>query len=618
MNKSAVLLAGALLWASGQGVVAGPAGSPATPASRVFAIASPSIVVIEALDAQQKPVAFGSGVVIAKDVVVSNCHVITFKGTASAIVVHRQKQFPTRLRYGDPENDLCSFTVEGLDAPPVAMGSTAALAVGDKVYAIGAPEGYDLTLSDGLVSSLRKLPNGVVIQTTAPISPGSSGGGLFDSQGRLVGITSYQVTAGQQLNFALPVEWVEALPRRGKTASELAAVAAPKPAPSSTVKAQGANPPIDDARLRRGDLPTTNAYGAQRPESSFDLAHTITLAEQGNSDAQFDLGSAYDVGTRVPKDDAKAVYWYKKAAEQGLGAAQNNLGVRYRDGKGVPQDYTKALYWFGQAARQGDETAQMSLGEIYLSGHGIAQNYAKALYWFNQAAAQGDPDAQIYLGWMYYYGLGTARDYPKVVYFWNQAAQQAVPKALLLLGVMYDDGKAVPQDSVEAAKWFILAKAVGGKDVGNALHNIERKITARQIAEAQTLAGLWWDTRRPPSQSAGGWIRLAPRIIVTSVELGRAVGSDYKVTMPTTTFDPKDVIYASVSTAGSAKIATLGARWSYQDGQTVNSSSENIAPNGSAATAFHIAKPDGWPSGNYEVEIFLDGRAVATKAFSVR
>lgn len=107
-------------------------------------------------------------------------------------------------------------------------------------------------------------------------------------------------------------------------------------------------------------------------------------------------------------------------------------------------------------------------------------------------------------------------------------------------------------------------------------------------------------------------------VSVTSVDLGTAVGADQKVTSPTTTFSPKDTIYAAVSTTGSASNATLGAKWTYQDGQTVNDSSQTIAPTGPAVTTFHISKPDGWPAGNYKVEITLDGNAVSSKDFSVK
>jgi len=69
----------------------------------------------------------------------------------------------------------------------------------------------ELTLSEGIISGLREYEGGHVLQTSAAISPGSSGGGLFDAQGRLVGITTFFLSKGQNLNFALPAEWVQAL-----------------------------------------------------------------------------------------------------------------------------------------------------------------------------------------------------------------------------------------------------------------------------------------------------------------------------------------------------------------------------------------------------------------------
>lgn len=107
-------------------------------------------------------------------------------------------------------------------------------------------------------------------------------------------------------------------------------------------------------------------------------------------------------------------------------------------------------------------------------------------------------------------------------------------------------------------------------------------------------------------------------VAVASVDLGTAVGPDQKVTAAATTFGAKDTIYAAVATTGTATNAVINAKWTYQDGQTVNESSQTIAPNGPAVTSFHISKPDGWPTGNYKVEISLDGKPVATKDFAVQ
>jgi hypothetical protein len=110
----------------------------------------------------------------------------------------------------------------------------------------------------------------------------------------------------------------------------------------------------------------------------------------------------------------------------------------------------------------------------------------------------------------------------------------------------------------------------------------------------------------------------APAVTVTTLELGKQIGADKRVTQPATSFAPKDTIYVTVLTTGSAPTATLTAKWTYQDGQVVKESTETIAPTGPAATEFHVAKPDGWPAGNYKVEVSLNGRSTATKEFEVK
>ena len=120
-----------------------------------------------------------------------------------------------------------------------------------------------------------------------------------------------------------------------------------------------------------------------------------------------------------------------------------------------------------------------------------------------------------------------------------------------------------------------------------------------------------------PAQTPPATTPASGAVQVASVDLGSAVGADEKVTAATTSFTPKDTIYASVATTGSGT-ATLDAKWTFQTGQTVKEDSKSIAPTGPAATAFSISKPDGWPAGNYKVEISLNGTSVATKDFSVK
>jgi hypothetical protein len=123
----------------------------------------------------------------------------------------------------------------------------------------------------------------------------------------------------------------------------------------------------------------------------------------------------------------------------------------------------------------------------------------------------------------------------------------------------------------------------------------------------------------PPPQEEGTAPAPAPaEFKVSSIELGKGIGTDKRVTAPATSFKPKDTIYVSVATDGAAPSKTITAKWSYEDGQVVKEGSESIAPTGPAATEFHISKPSGWPEGKYKVEIAVDGAAAGSKDFEVK
>jgi hypothetical protein len=105
---------------------------------------------------------------------------------------------------------------------------------------------------------------------------------------------------------------------------------------------------------------------------------------------------------------------------------------------------------------------------------------------------------------------------------------------------------------------------------------------------------------------------------VTGIDVGRSVTADKAIAEKTDSFRPGDTFYLSVKTDGSGPSATLTARWTYQDGQVVDESRQNIAPTGGpVVTEFHLSKPDGWPAGGYKVEVLLNGAPAGTRDFKV-
>ena len=183
-------------------------------AKQVFAEASQSVVKIIVSDETGLPISSGSGVVIGHGAVITNCHVVN-KGIDISVRAGKDS-FPASIALSDETFDLCQLSVSGFNAPAVEVGSMQYVRTAQKVFAIGAPQGLELTISEGIVSSLRETRLGTLIQTSAPISKGSSGGGLFNISGQLIGITTFQSRTGQNLNFAVPADWIAKMePREG-------------------------------------------------------------------------------------------------------------------------------------------------------------------------------------------------------------------------------------------------------------------------------------------------------------------------------------------------------------------------------------------------------------------
>ncbi len=195
---SYIVLCLVLTWVGGTAQAATP--------EQIFARAAPSMVVVEVVDEKGTPAAQGSGVVTGPGLVITPCHVA--QAGLHLRVWHAETPFAATLGYVDSEHDLCQVHTPKLHAPPVARGSVKNLAVGQPVYIISTPQGLSLTFTAGIISALRPALGSVLIQTDAAVSPGSSGGGLFDRAGRLIGMPCFQLQEGQHLNFALPVDWI--------------------------------------------------------------------------------------------------------------------------------------------------------------------------------------------------------------------------------------------------------------------------------------------------------------------------------------------------------------------------------------------------------------------------
>ena len=155
-------------------------------------------------------------------------------------------------------------------------------------------------------------------------------------------------------------------------------------------------------------------------------------AEQGDADAQYQMGQAYDHGRVVHIDNMEAAKWYQMAAEQGHVDAQYKMGDMHRSGV-LTWDGREALRWYQTAAEQGNAKAQYSMGMLYHDGFGIGADCDEARKWFmtatenlRAAAERGDADAQYLLGNAYEHSRGVPEDHEKAIKWYQEAAKQGL------------------------------------------------------------------------------------------------------------------------------------------------------------------------------------------------
>jgi hypothetical protein len=153
----------------------------------------------------------GSGFFVAQNIIATNYHVIEGATNASCFVNNSTTKYKIDgYVAADRSVDLILLKVSSLDKTPFTFSSEV-VSPGQKVYVIGSPKGLPATISDGIISGMRDFDGYKLIQMTAPISPGSSGGPVLNSKGELIGISVSQLTEGQNLNFAIPKSYLEVL-----------------------------------------------------------------------------------------------------------------------------------------------------------------------------------------------------------------------------------------------------------------------------------------------------------------------------------------------------------------------------------------------------------------------
>jgi len=194
-----------------------PAAFAASPQA-VFEQVAGQVRELEVLDAAGQVLAAHSAVTIGDAQVVTQCDLVD--GAAGLRLRAATSPLVARVAHADVRRNLCLLDVPGLSGRAADL-ATALPAAGARVIAVGNMLGLGVGVSDGVVAAIREIGGERLIQHTAPVAPGSEGGGLFDDGGRLVGVIRYRKLAGQNVNFAAPAAWIAEIAERAAAQSEL-------------------------------------------------------------------------------------------------------------------------------------------------------------------------------------------------------------------------------------------------------------------------------------------------------------------------------------------------------------------------------------------------------------
>jgi S1-C subfamily serine protease len=187
----------------------------------------PSVVMLEMRDDKNRPISLGSGFFVRPDVVVTNYHVIEGASDGFAKIVGETSIYHIEGVVGiDKTKDLALLKLKGVIGKPLILADISKIEVGQEVFAFGNPKGLEGTISTGIISgsNFRKVGSENLIQITAPISPGSSGGPVVNRKGEVIGVAVASLKDGQNLNFAVPSSYLAILLANPKSPVSLSSV----------------------------------------------------------------------------------------------------------------------------------------------------------------------------------------------------------------------------------------------------------------------------------------------------------------------------------------------------------------------------------------------------------
>ena len=210
-------------------------------------------------------------------------------------------------------------------------------------------------------------------------------------------------------------------------------------------------------------------------------------AAQGNGFAMYCLGSSYLGGLGVEKNEKEALSWLRRAAEQGNADAQYRLGYCYEMGSYVEEDDREAVKWYRKGAEQGELCSQYRLGRCYGMAVGVAKDDREAVKWYRKAADQGHGDAENSYGFYLQNGTAIGKDEREAVKWFRRAATRGFLYGVHNLGECYEKGRGVEKNEKEAVRWFVRGAKRGALNAMNSLGSCYLKGTGIEKDEREAV-----------------------------------------------------------------------------------------------------------------------------------
>jgi tetratricopeptide (TPR) repeat protein len=395
----------------------------------IVAKAKPAVVQVIASDANWSPVRTGTGFFVGADGdLLTNFHVIQGAAHISARTNKGAIFVFEKLIAGSADSDVALLKFQGTDLDYLKIGNSTNAVEGETVLVIGSPEGLQGTVSNGIISAFRE--NRSYIQITAPVSPGSSGSPVLDETGQVIGMATLVAKEGQNLNFAISAEVIEAVVRSGLTQAKPAPSGAPIPMPTLAVPDESQDLEKYTEIIR---LNPNNAYAYwNRGEIYLDLkqyGEAINDFTQGLS-----LKSDLTAVTGMHMSRARA-YCELRQYEKAIGDDTSLIALRPNDYNGYQRrgliyhrlnQYDKAISDYSEAIQR-HPSDQWDLAETYRMraetydalgdfGREIA-DYTEAIQLFPKGGQEGE----------YYKARGLAyqhrKQYDKAIADFTQAVR---------------------------------------------------------------------------------------------------------------------------------------------------------------------------------------------------